>query len=263
MLNDKLLIEELKKKSKPNKVQGIERFFKTGKGQYGEGDKFLGVTVPDVSKLAKGNLDVGFDIIQKLIVSQWHEVRLLALKILVYKYQSRKATPQLKKEIFNFYIKNLDSINNWDLVDTSAPHIVGDHLLNKDKKLLYRYAKSKNLWLRRIAIISTFTFIRNGELDDTFRISDILLHDKHDLMHKAVGWMLREAGKKDIEKLKKYLVTNISIIPRTALRYAIEKFTEGLRKEFFVKKIRTKSLFANFPANCADITFAEFPIFVE
>lgn len=230
--NTDTIVSLLKKKSKPNKVQGIERFFKTGKGQYGEGDKFLGVTVPDVSKIAKENIDADFDIIQKLIVSEWHEVRLLALKILVYKYQSRKATAHLKKEIFNFYIKNLEYVNNWDLVDTSSPNIIGHYLLDKDRKLLYRYAKSKNLWLRRIAIISTFTFIRNGELDDTFKISDILLHDKHDLMHKAVGWMLREAGKKDIEKLKKYLVTNIFIIPRTALRYAIEKFSESLRKEY-------------------------------
>ena len=227
-----LIIDSLKKKSKPNKVQGIERFFKTGKGQYGEGDKFLGVTVPDVSKIAKANLDIGFDTIQKLIKNEWHEVRLLALKILVYKYQSRKSTLQLKKEIFNFYMKNLEYINNWDLVDTSAPQIVGNYLSDKDRKMLYVYAKSKNLWLRRIAIISTFTFIRNGELDDTFKISDILLQDKHDLMHKAVGWMLREAGKKDVERLKKYLKANIAIIPRTALRYAIEKFPESLRKEY-------------------------------
>lgn len=204
----------------------LPRFFKTGKGQYGEGDKFLGVTVPNIRKVAKEFKDVGFDIIEKLIHSPWHEMRMCALLILVD--NSKKS---VSKEIFDFYLSQTKHINNWDLVDLSAPQIVGKYLLNKNHDILYKLAKSNLLWDNRIAIVSTLTFIRNNDLDDTFKLSLKMMQHKHDLMHKSIGWMLREAGKRDTKRLYDFVNEYKTIMPRTMLRYSIEKFDKETRKE--------------------------------
>jgi 3-methyladenine DNA glycosylase AlkD len=232
--NTSSLIGQLQKLGNKEQSQNVARFFKTGKGQYGEGDQFLGVKVPIINKIAKENRNLSLEEVSILLANKWHEVRVLAVKILAYKTMDKKINDNGRKEIFDFYLSNTKYINNWDLVDISAYHVVGNYLLHKkaEQKILFKLAKSANLWERRIAIISTFAFIRQNDLDLTYQISDLLLEDKHDLMHKAVGWMLREAGKKDINKLKSYLIRNIKKIPRTTLRYAIERFEEGERKKF-------------------------------
>jgi len=230
----KKISSDLKKLKNPEKIKVYEWFFKTGPGQYGEGDVFLGLTSAEVKNIAKKYFkEAEFKTIQKLLDSKIHEERTAALRILVYKYE--KADEKLKKQIYTFYLKNAKKINNWDLVDVSAPNIVGDYLLDKDRKNLYKLAVSKNLWEKRIAIISTFGFIRNNQFEDALKISEMLLNDKHDLIHKAVGWMLREVGKRDEKLLEKFLNKNIRQLPRTTLRYAIEKFPEKKRKEYLKK----------------------------
>lgn len=204
----------------------LPRFFKTGKDQYGEGDKFLGVTVPNIRKVAKEFKDVGFDIIEKLIHSPWHEMRMCALLILV-----NNSKKEVTKDAFEFYLSQTKHINNWDLVDLSAPQIVGKYLLNKNHDILYKLAKSNLLWDNRIAIVSTLTFIRNNDLDDTFKLSLKMMQHKHDLMHKSIGWMLREAGKRDTKRLYDFVNEYKTIMPRTMLRYSIEKFDKETRKE--------------------------------
>jgi 3-methyladenine DNA glycosylase AlkD len=221
--------QDLRKAANKEKVAIYQNFFKTGKGQYGEGDIFLGVNVPDQRLIAKKHKDISLSELKELLSSKIHEERLTALIILTYKYQDNK------KAIFDFYMKNSKYINNWDLVDVTAPKIVGDYLLDKDKELLYKLVKSQNIWERRIAIVSTQEFIRKGKFEDTLKISTILLQDKHDLIHKAVGWMLREVGKKDTEVLIKFLDQHSKTMPRTMLRYAIEKFEEEKRL-FYMKK---------------------------
>jgi len=220
----------LQKKINKEKAIFLLRFFKTQKGQYGEGDIFWGITVPEQRKIAKKFKEINFYQIQELLNDKIHECRLTGLLILIEKY--KKADPSEQAKIFKLYLKNYKNINNWDLVDLSAPAIVGNYLLNKDRKILYRFAQSNYLWKKRIAIVATFAFIKNKQLDDTFEIAEILLNDKHDLIHKAVGWMLREAGKRnkkaEIDFLKKYA----SKMPRTMLRYSIEKFSESERKKF-------------------------------
>ncbi|MFA5009416.1 MAG: DNA alkylation repair protein [Candidatus Paceibacterota bacterium] len=220
----------LQKKINKEKAIFLLRFFKTQKGQYGEGDIFWGITVPEQRKTAKKFKEINFYQIQELLSDEIHECRLTGLLILIEKY--KKADPSEQAKIFKLYLKNYKNINNWDLVDLSAPAIVGNYLLNKDRKILYRFAQSNHLWKKRIAIVATFAFIKNKQLDDTFEIAKILLNDKHDLIHKAVGWMLREAGKRnkkaEIDFLKKYA----SKMPRTMLRYSIEKFSELERKKF-------------------------------
>ena len=223
----------LKKVATKKRAESNAWFFKTGKGEYGEGDVFLGVTVPDTRKVAKQFLDLKLSELKKSFSSKFHEERLCVLLILVEKFA--KASEKEQKQIFDFYLKNTKYVNNWDLVDLSAPKIVGEYLLNKDKKLLFSLADSNSLWERRIAIVSTFTFIKNNSLEETFSLSKKLLGDKHDLMHKAVGWMLREAGKRDKQALVKFLENHKSKMPRTMLRYAIEKFSEKERKEFLKK----------------------------
>jgi 3-methyladenine DNA glycosylase AlkD len=215
------------------KANLLQRFFKTRKGDYGEGDIFLGIMVPNTRKVAKRNSDISLAEIKKLLYSKIHEERLCALLILVDKFE--KAEEPKKKVIFNFYIKNAKQVNNWDLVDLSAPRIVGRYLLNKPKKILYNFTKSKNLWEKRISIISTLAFIKMGELKDTFEIAKILINDEHDLIHKAVGWMLREAGKVKVGELEKFLNKYNQKIPRTMLRYAIEKFPENKRQKYLKK----------------------------
>jgi 3-methyladenine DNA glycosylase AlkD len=227
------ITRDLNKLRNPPKAKILAGFFKTGKGQYGEGDIFLGITVPDQRKIAKKYLSLSFVNLQKLLASKIHEYRLVALLILVEQYQ--KASDQDKSKIVKFYLKNSKNINNWDLVDLSAPKILGEYLSDKDKSILYKFAKAKNLWQKRIAIVATFSFIRKNNFDETLKIAEILLNDNHDLIHKAVGWMLREVGKKDLKVLEKFLQKHYKKMPRTMLRYAIEKFEEGERKKYLVR----------------------------
>ncbi|MBU1557478.1 DNA alkylation repair protein [Patescibacteria group bacterium] len=238
------LKKELKSLSDFEKAKNLQRFFKTGKGEYGEGDVFLGVIggVPTKRKIAKRYLDLSFNNLQNLLDSSIHEHRFIALVILNNQFIKfvKLDSAEKQKEIFDFYIKNTKKVNNWDLVDTSAPNIVGQYLLRQGlskRKILYRLAKSENLWEKRISIISTYAFIREGEFDDTLKISEILLNDEHDLIHKAVGWMLREVGNRNREVEEKFLKKHYLKMPRTMLRYAIEKFPEDLRQKYLKGKI--------------------------
>ena len=224
------IINEIKAYIDPEKARILPRFFKTGKGEYGEGDRFMGVTVPNIRKVVKSNKDVSLDLVEKLLQSEWHEVRMCAVLLLVEKFKKQQ------EAVLEVYLRNTERINNWDLVDLSAPQIVGGYLLNKsDRSLLYRLAKSESLWERRIAIVSTLTFIRNGQFDDTIAISEMLLKDSHDLIHKATGWMLREMGKRDLALLREFLSKHSGTMSRTTLRYAIEKMDPDERK-FWMKK---------------------------
>jgi len=222
--------KDLQAESDPLKKKGLSRFFKTGKGEYGEGDIFLGVTVPKMRRVAKKYKELSIDKIQSLLRSPIHEERLTALLILVENF--RKADETEKTEIFNLYLKNTKYINNWDLVDLSASRIVGEFLKDKPVDILYTLAKSKSLWERRIAIISTFQFIWEGRFAETLKISKILLTDRHDLIHKAVGWMLREVGKRSFKTEEGFLKKHYKKMPRTMLRYSIEKFPEKLRLRY-------------------------------
>lgn len=205
----------------PIDAEFLQRYFKTGKGAYGEGDIFIGVRVPVVRKIASKYNELALAEIERLLESPVHEHRTAALVIMVNKAKQENSE-QLDK-LYSLYLKRTDRINNWDLVDISCPNIVGRYLFDKPRQPLYKLAQSKDLWERRIAIISTAYFIRNGQNDDTFKLADILMGDSHDLIHKAVGWMLREAGKKDEARLKLFLDKNASTMPRTMLRYSIEK----------------------------------------
>jgi len=231
MLNQ--IKKDIKDLENPEKAKLLQRFFKTGPGQYGEGDIFLGITVPLQRQIAKKYTNLSLDEIQELLSSKIHEHRLIALLILIDKY--KKADQIKKEEILNLYLKNTKYINNWDLIDLSAPNIVGDYFLEKDKSILYKLANSDNLWEKRIAVLATFTFIKNNRFDDSLKISEILLKDKHDLIHKAVGWMLREIGKKDQKTEEDFLKKHYKNMPRTMLRYSIEKFSEEKRKFYLVK----------------------------
>ncbi len=212
------------------RAKNLAWFFKTGKGDYGEGDNFLGITVPLQRRVAEKHYrEISLEDIERLLDSIFHEVRLTAALMLVGKYL--KADNLGRKEIYDFYVSHTAGINNWDIVDASAHKIMGDWLKDKSRKPLYRMARSKNLWERRIAIISTFAFIAEGDLDDSFKLAETLLKDRHDLMHKAVGWVLRECGKKDKARLIEFIKENGTKMPRTALRYAIEKFSERERKK--------------------------------
>lgn len=226
---------DLQQKAIPEKAAFLPGFFKTGKGQYGEGDLFLGVTVPEQRRIAKEYWkSVTIDELGELIQSPYHEVRLTSIFILVFKFQ--KARNQDEKKIWvDFYLKHRPRVNNWDLVDSSAHLILGDYLLDKDRSLLYDLAKSGMLWDQRIAIMSTYYFIRKKDFSDTLKIAEILLHHPHDLIHKAVGWMIREVGNRDFETAKQFLLKHYKTMPRTMLRYAIEKF-ESETKEIFMKK---------------------------
>ena len=219
------------------RAQNCARFFKTGPGQYGEGDCFLGLSMPELRKVAKKFQELVFSDIETLLESRWHEERMAGLLILVLQYQKTNDV-QRKQEIFDFYLNHRAAINNWDLVDVTTPHIVGTHLLSRPKAeraFLYDFARSGNMWERRIAILATFPFIRAGKHADTLDIAEILLDDTEDLIHKAIGWMLREVGKQDEKKLKKFLEKHIRRMPRTTLRYAIEKFSEKERKAWLKK----------------------------
>ena len=233
-MNANFVIKELKKLGTTERAKAAVWYFKTGEGQYGHGDVFFGVTVPDQRKIAKKYAKLSLDEIGNLLQNKVHECRLTALLVLVQKY--KKADKKERNNISNFYIKNIDRINNWDLVDSSASNILGVHLLHKNKTILYKFARSENLWHRRIAIISTLAFIYENKYTDTLKISELLLKDKHDLIHKAVGWSLREIGKRSLSEEEKFLNKYASMMPRTMLRYAIEKFPEKKRREYLAIK---------------------------
>lgn len=218
--------KDLKASITPGKAEVLSRFFKTRKGEYGEGDIFIGVMVPDIRKVAKKYKEISLKELQVLISSKIHEERLCAALILTYK--------KLNKEIVDFYLRNTDYLNNWDIIDLTAPKILGKWMIDRtdDRKILYKFAKSKSLWERRIAMLSTFTFIRENDFSDALAISEILLNDNHDLIHKSVGWMLREIGKRNQAAEERFLEKFYKKMPRTMLRYAIERFEETKRKSY-------------------------------
>ena len=218
----------------PRRAASAVWFFKTGKGQYGEGDRFIGVPVPTLRKIALGYTHLTLADIELLLASKIHEHRTAALEILVAQYKTADAASQ--QAIFDFYLENTARINNWDLVDASARDIVGGHLLKKNKQVLYRLARSSSLWERRIAIVATLKFLKAGRATETFRLAKLLLADEQDLIHKAVGWALREAGKVSPDDLLQFLEANYAAIPRTAFRYAIERFSPTERKRLLVGK---------------------------
>jgi len=225
--------EALREIADPAIAKHSQHFFKTNPGEYGEGDQFLGIRVPETRKVAKQFSKLSLKETKKLLQSLYHEERLCALIILVNKM--KKADSETGQQIYQFYLDNIDQVNNWDLVDTSAEHIIGHYLEDKDRNILYELAESKNLWKRRIAIMTTFYFIKNNNFADTLGVSQLLLNDDHDLIHKAVGWMLREVGKRNIKAEEKFLNQHGKKMPRTMLRYAIEKFTKAKRKYYLYK----------------------------
>ncbi len=227
----KNLREDLNLYASPQKAEGLKRFFKTGEGQYGEGDIFLGIQVPDSRKIVRKYAGIPINDALRLLSSKIHEERLIALLIMVEK--TRRADEAGKEILYKKYLENTQYINNWDLVDLSADKIIGSYLFDKPKDILYSLALSENLWERRIAVLSTFDFIKKGGYEETLKIAKILLSDQHDLIHKAVGWMLREVGKRCSQKaLEQFLMINYKQMPRTMLRYAIERFPETLRLQY-------------------------------
>ena len=225
------LLNAMTAKADATQVAGLSRFFKTGPGQYGEGDKFLGIKVPVTREVVKACWkETTWEDLEECVTSEYHEVRLAALLTLVELFKHNK---KQQKEYIDFYLNHTAYINNWDLVDLSCYPLLGVWLLDKDRSILYDLARNgKTIWEQRIGMVSTMTFIRNGQLEDTFAIADILLNHPHDLIHKAVGWLLREAGKRDKEALENYLQPRYKKMPRTMLRYAIEKFPEAERKQY-------------------------------
>ncbi len=221
--------KDIRSQGDPIRAQHSQRFFKTGEGQYGFGDVFLGHTVPQMRAIAKKYPALSLTDIKTLLGSPYHEERMIGLLILVDQFEKRYLDQKL---IFDFYLANTKHVNNWDLVDVTCHKIVGKYLLNGDRKILYKLAKSSSLWERRIAIVSTFAFLRENQTEDTYKIAEMLLGDHEDLMHKAVGWALREAGKKDQKALEAFLTKHIRKLPRTTLRYAIERFPENTRKKY-------------------------------
>jgi 3-methyladenine DNA glycosylase AlkD len=225
--------KELKSMADPDKVATLQRFFKTGPGQYGEGDIFIGVMVPHSRQVAKKFSQLPLAEVRTLLYSRIHEERLVALLILAQRYSSASSSRE-KEKIVKFYLDNIKQVNNWDLVDLSAPNILGAHLVdNRDRRrLLYRLAGSDNVWERRIAIVATHHFIRNGDFSDTLKIAVMLLQDRHDLIHKAAGWMLREVGKRDAAAEEAFLEKHCSVMPRMMLRYAIERLPKSKRHRY-------------------------------
>lgn len=233
-MNAEFVLQELLSVANPEKAKFLQGFFKTGKGQYAEGDVMLGIIVPLTRDIVKKAPHLPFKEIQVLLDSEYHEARLAGLLFLVKQFKKAKGAE--RKQIFNFYLKNARKANNWDLVDVTCRDVIGLYLLDKtDRSILYRLAESDNLWEQRMAIVSTWTFIKHKQFDDTLAISEKLLTHKHDLMHKAVGWMLREVGKKDRQTLVDFLEIHYKNMPRTALRYAIEHFSPE-DKAYFMKK---------------------------
>lgn len=228
------LQKDVKKLENKKKAKVLAGFFKTGEGEYGFGDVFLGIPVPESRKIALKYRDLGFEDILQLLRSEIHEERLIALLILVHQFQHDE---MLQRRIYEFYLKNTKFVNNWDLVDSSADKIVGAYLSDKPKTVIYKLAKSSNLWERRIAMISTFYFIKNKEFTDAIGVAEVLITDENDLIQKAVGWMLREVGNRDKKTEVQFLKKNHKVMGRTALRYAIEKFSEDERKTYLEGKV--------------------------
>jgi 3-methyladenine DNA glycosylase AlkD len=226
----KQIVKRLQQMGDAERAAHSQRFFKTGKGGYAEGDRFLGICVPDLRKCVKEYREISIGDALELLRSELHEVRLLALFLLVARY-SQKNNPD-KEVIYHSYLDHTEFINNWDLVDCSAEHIIGAHLFNRDRGPIYKLSRSKSLWERRIGIMSTFHFIKKDEFSDTLAIAEILLKDREDLIHKAAGWMLREAGKRDLSVEEDFLGKFYKEMPRTMLRYAIEKFPETKRQAY-------------------------------
>ena len=225
------ICRELRSYSTAEKREVLPRFFKTGKGEYGEGDRFMGVVVPDTRKVAKNHNDVSWEVLETLLESEWHECRLCALVILVNRFKKQP------DETLSFYLDHTKGVNNWDLVDLSAPYILGAYLVDKsEREILYVLSASKNMWEQRIAIVSTLMLIRNGQFADTMKLAEGFLNIKNDLMQKATGWMLREVGKRDVGLLTEFLERYKAVMPRTMLRYAIEKFSPEQRLYFLTKK---------------------------
>jgi 3-methyladenine DNA glycosylase AlkD len=239
MSKSNILLQKMLSLRDDSQVAGLMRFFKTGPGQYGEGDKFLGIKVPVTRDVVKECWkEVSFENLKECILSPYHEVRLASLLCLVEIFSNarKKKQEDLQKKCVEFYLSHTDRINNWDLVDLSCYKLIGEWLMDKDRILLYDLARGgKNIWEQRIGIVSTMAFIRKNQLSDTYAIADILLNHPHDLLQKAVGWLLREAGKKDEASLRKFLDSHASKMPRTMLRYAIEKFPEPVRRIYLSK----------------------------
>lgn len=234
IMSYEFIVNKLRRAGSKKRAKELMRFFKTGPGEYGEGDIFIGVSVPQIREIIKTITILSEDELLRLITSKIHEERLAALLYLVRSY--KKAAPAEKNRLFRFYLKHTKWINNWDLVDISAHYIVGEHLLTRKRDVLEKLASSKHLWERRIAIVATFAFIRNNEFEDTERIAKLLLNDTEDLMHKAVGWMLREVAKRDEHRIEAFLRRYYDNIPRTTLRYAIERFPKAKRVRFLKKR---------------------------
>lgn len=228
------LRKELKKLSDKKRAAAMQRFFKTAEGEYGFGDVFIGLSVPDSRKLAIKYKDMPFEDLYKLLRSEIHEERLIALLIMVHNFEREE---MLQRRIYEFYIKNMKFVNNWDLVDLSSDKIVGGYLIDKPKDILYKLVKSTNLWERRIAMISTYNFIKNNMFDDALSIAEKLIDDQNDLIQKAVGWMLREVGKRNLELEVDFLNKHYKNMGRTALRYSIEKFPEKTRKTYMLGSV--------------------------
>ncbi len=228
------LQQETQKLGSKKRAKLMAGYFKTGEGEYGFGDIFLGLSVPQCRKIALKYKDLTFEDIGQLLRSEIHEERLIALLILVHQFEH---VEMLERRIYEFYLKNTKFINNWDLVDLSAHKIVGGYLLDKPRNILFTLAKSKNLWEKRIALISTFNFIRRGDFEDSLKLAGLLISDQNDLIQKALGWMLREIGKKDLKTEEEFLKENYKLMGRTALRYSIEKFPESTRKKYLEGKI--------------------------
>lgn len=236
MKNYEAILRELDAAADSGKAVQLARFFKTGPGEYGEGDRFLGITVPVQRAVAQKYRDTDFESLHRLLSSSWHEHRLTALLITVFKFESSR-TEEEKKACIDFYISHTDYINNWDLVDLSCYKLLGKWMEGKDRSLLYQWACSSHLWQQRISIVTCMHFVRRRDFTDCLAIADILLRHPHDLIHKAVGWLLRETGKKDEKVLTDFLQTRYRIMPRTMLRYAIERFPEKTRKNYLRNSI--------------------------
>jgi 3-methyladenine DNA glycosylase AlkD len=228
------ILDELQSVADGVRAQHLQRFFKTGPGQYGEGDVFLGIVVPVTRHIAGANRETPLEELDILIKNKYHEARLCAL--LIVTERCRTTTGKERDELYGFYLKHTDYVNSWDLVDLSCPTVVGEYLIDKERTGLYKMTEKSHLWEQRIAIVSTLAFIRRHDFDDTFALSKQLIHHPHDLIHKATGWMLREVGKRNREALSTFLETHATRLPRTALRYAIEHYPENERQYFLKKK---------------------------
>jgi hypothetical protein len=228
----KRFLEKLKTYQSAEELKKIQRYFRSGEGEYAEGDKFMGVRMGQVFSLAKEFIEMPPDEIEKLLESPIHEARAGAVSIMDWQARRKKTPEARRKELFDLYLRRHDRINNWDLVDRSAPYVVGGYLFDKPRAVLYKLARSKNVWERRTSIVSTYYFVRQGDVTDTFKIAEILLNDKHDLIHKATGGWLREAGKKDRQRLLHFLDKHAATMPRTALRYAIERLEKKQRAHY-------------------------------